>query len=124
MVQYIQPIPHDPFAAIADSTRRGILDQLTLSDASISDLAHRFNMTLTGMKKHVGLLELAGLVTTQKFGRVRTCSMGPYRLEKEMEWISNYRYLWNARFDALDQLLNELKPGNRLSHNSTKWRTK
>ena len=124
MVQYTQPIPHDPFAAIADSTRRGILDQLTLNDASISDLAHHFGMTLTGMKKHVGLLELAGLVTTQKFGRVRTCSMGPYQLEKEMEWISNYRYLWNARFDALDQLLNELKPGNRLRHHSTKWRTK
>jgi DNA-binding transcriptional ArsR family regulator len=97
------------FAALADPTRRGVLDQLGRGDASITDLADRFQMTLTGMKKHVGVLELAGLVTTRKVGRVRTCTIGPSRLEEEMEWILRYRQLWDARFDALDRVLGELK---------------
>ncbi|MBK6697977.1 MAG: helix-turn-helix transcriptional regulator [Myxococcales bacterium] len=97
------------FAALSDATRRGVLDQLGRADASISDLAHKFNMTLTGMKKHVGVLEQAGLVATQKVGRVRTCRLGLRRLEEETAWMERYRQLWAARFDELDLVVDELK---------------
>jgi len=97
------------FAALADPTRRGVLEQLSRSDASISELAEKFHMTLTGMKKHVGVLEGAGLVTTQKVGRVRTCRLGAHRLDEEAAWIERYRQLWAARFRALDQVIEELK---------------
>jgi DNA-binding transcriptional ArsR family regulator len=109
MVQYIQARMDDSFAAISDGTRRGVLDQLGRSDASISDLAERFHMTLTGMRKHVGVLEEAGLVTTEKVGRVRTCRLGPRRLEEETAWIERYRQLWDARFDGLDAVVEVLK---------------
>ena len=66
-------------------------------------------MTLTGMKKHVGVLEQAGLVTTEKVGRVRTCRLGLRRLAEETAWIEEYRRLWASRFDALDQVVEELK---------------
>src|SRR5687768_18121416 len=92
------------FAALSDPTRRGVLEHLGRSDASITDLADRFHMTLTGMKKHVGVLERAGLVTTQKVGRVRNCSLGRSRLEEEMAWIEAYRRLWSARVQALDEI--------------------
>ena len=97
------------FAALSDVTRRGVLEQLGGSDASITDLAQRFRMTLTGMKKHVGILEQAGLVTTEKVGRVRTCKLGLRRLEEEAAWIERHRELWSARFDALDELVEHLK---------------
>jgi len=97
------------FAALSDATRRGVLEQLGRGDASITDLAGKFHMTLTGMKKHVGVLERAGLVTTEKVGRVRTCRLGSRRLEEEAAWIENYRQLWEARFDALDTVIEELK---------------
>jgi len=97
------------FAALADATRRGVLEQLGRSDASITDLAEKFHMTLTGMKKHVGVLEQAGLVTTEKVGRVRTCKLGPRRLEEETAWIERHHELWNARFDELDKVVEELK---------------
>jgi DNA-binding transcriptional ArsR family regulator len=97
------------FGAISDATRRGVLEQLGRSDASITDLAEKFHMTLTGMKKHVGVLEQAGLVRTEKVGRVRTCKLGPRRLEDEMAWLERYSQLWAARFDALDQVIEELK---------------
>jgi DNA-binding transcriptional ArsR family regulator len=97
------------FAALSDVTRRGVLEQLGSSDASITDLAQRFRMTLTGMKKHVGILEEAGLVTTEKVGRVRTCKLGLRRLEEEAAWIEQHRRLWSARFDALDELVEHLK---------------
>ena len=97
------------FAALSDATRRGILEQLGRADASITDLAERFDMTLTGMKKHVGVLEQAGLVTTEKVGRVRTCKLGLRRLEEEAAWIEKYRQLWAARFDELDKVVDELK---------------
>ncbi len=85
-----------------------MLDHLGRADASISDLAEKFRMTLTGMKKHVGVLEHAGLVTTEKVGRVRTCKLGPRRLEEETAWIEGYRRLWASRFDELDDVLEEL----------------
>ena len=97
------------FAALSDATRRGVLEQLGRGDASISALAEKFHMTLTGMKKHVGVLEQAGLVTTKKVGRVRTCRLGMSRLEEEAAWIEQYRQLWDARFNALDELVEELK---------------
>ena len=78
-------------------------------EASITDLADRFHMTLTGMKKHVGVLEQAGLVVTEKVGRVRTCRIGARRLEEVAAWIESYHQLWDARFGELDQVIEELK---------------
>src|SRR5512139_564133 len=109
MVQYSQTHFNASFAALADATRRGVLEQLARGDASITDLADKFDMTLTGMKKHVGVLELAGLVSTEKVGRVRTCKLGPRGLEEEAAWIETYRQLWAARFDELDIVVEELK---------------
>ena len=109
MVQYSSAHLTDSFAALSDVTRRGVLERLGRSDASISELADKFHMTLTGMKKHVGVLEQAGLVTTEKVGRVRTCRLGLRRLEEEAAWIENYRRLWAARFDALDGVVEDLK---------------
>src|SRR5271169_4262591 len=109
MVQYDQARFDASFAALSDATRRGVLEQLGRADASITDLASKFHMTLTGMKKHVGVLEQAGLVTTEKIGRVRTCRLGVRRLEEEAAWIERYRQLWSARFDALDKVVEELK---------------
>ena len=109
MVQYSTARLDASFAALSDATRRGVLEQLGRADASITDLAEKFHMTLTGMKKHVGILEQAGFVTTEKVGRVRTCRLGLRRLEEEAAWIESYRQLWDARFDALDDLVEELK---------------
>jgi DNA-binding transcriptional ArsR family regulator len=109
MVQYYQARFDASFAALSDATRRGVLEQLGRADASITDLADKFHMTLTGMKKHVGVLEQAGLVVTEKVGRVRTCKLGPGRLEEEAAWIESYRRLWEARFDELDNIVEELK---------------
>src|SRR5690349_19471222 len=109
MVQCSQPRFDASFAALSDVTRRGVLEQLGRADASITELAEKFHMTLTGMKKHVGVLEQAGLVTTEKVGRVRTCKLGPRRLAEEAAWIEAYRQLWAARFDELDKVVEELK---------------
>ena len=97
------------FAALADATRRGVLEQLGRSDASISDLAEKFQMTLAGMMKHVGVLEQAGLVTSEKVGRVRTCKLGARRLEEEAAWLERHRQLWDERFNELDKVVEELK---------------
>ncbi|MEI9953589.1 MAG: helix-turn-helix domain-containing protein [Pseudomonadota bacterium] len=102
------------FAALSDATRRGVLEQLGRADASITDLAEKFHITLTGMKKHVGVLEQAGLVATEKVGRVRTCKLGLRRLEDETVWLERYRQLWDARFDELDKVVEELKRKERL----------
>lgn len=109
MVQYSQARFDAAFGALSDATRRGVLEQLGRADASITSLAERFQMTLTGMKKHVGVLEQAGFVITEKVGRVRTCRLGPRGLEEEAAWIERYRQLWAARFDALDSVVEELK---------------
>src|SRR5204862_2118371 len=108
MVQYMTTRLDTSFAALSDATRRGVLQRLGRADASITDLAETFHMTLTGMKKHVGVLEQAGLVSTEKVGRVRTCKLGLRRLEEEAAWIERYRQLWNARFDELDKVVEEL----------------
>ena len=109
MVQYTSSRLDVSFAALSDATRRGVLEHLGRADASITDLAEKFHMTLTGMKKHVGVLEQAGLVTTEKVGRVRTTKLGPRRLEDETAWIERYRQLWDARFDELDNIVEALK---------------
>ncbi len=109
MVQYSQPNLDAAFAALSDATRRGVLEQLGQAEASITELADRFQMTLTGVKKHVVVLEQAGLVTTEKIGRVRTCRLGARRLEEEAAWIESYRQLWAARFDDLDTVLEDMK---------------
>src|SRR5512141_2335740 len=109
MVQHLQTQFDASFAALAAATRRGVLEQLARADASIPDLADKFDMTLTGMKKHVGILERAGLVTTEKVGRVRTCRLGTRRFEEETAWLERYQQLWNARFDELDRIVAQLK---------------
>jgi DNA-binding transcriptional ArsR family regulator len=105
MVQYpVGPLDAS-FAALSDATRRGVLERLGRGDASITELAGSFHMTLTGMRKHVGVLEGAGLVTTEKTGRVRTCRLGPRRLEDVSAWIDQQRRMWDARFDELEQVV-------------------
>jgi DNA-binding transcriptional ArsR family regulator len=106
---YILARLDESFAALSDPTRRGVLEQLGRSDASITDLARKFQMTLTGMKKHVGVLEQAGLIATEKVGRVRTCKLGQRRLEEVAAWLEGYRQLWSSRFDELDKVVEELK---------------
>lgn len=108
MVQYGARLDAS-FAALSDATRRGVLEQLGRSDASITELAEKFHMTLTGMKKHVSVLEQAGLVTTEKVGRVRTCRLGKHHLSEEAAWLERYRRTWAARFDELDDVLEEMK---------------
>ena len=114
MVQCKQSHLDASFAALSDSTRRGILERLGRADASITELAQKFHMTLTGMKKHVGVLEQAGLVNTEKVGRVRNCKLGLRRLEEEAAWIERYRRLWDARFDELDKIVESLKLEERV----------
>jgi DNA-binding transcriptional ArsR family regulator len=114
MVQYTRTRLDASFAALSDATRRGVLEQLGRSEASITDLAQKFHMTLTGMRKHVGVLEQAGLVATEKVGRVRTCKLGRRRLEEETAWLERYRQLWDSRFDELDKVVEEMKRKERI----------
>ena len=109
MVQYTNAHLDASFAALSDVTRRGVLEQLGRAEASITELAEKFDMTLTGMKKHVGVLEQAGLVITEKVGRVRTCKIGPHRLQEATAWLEKYRQLWALRFDELDRVVEDLK---------------
>jgi DNA-binding transcriptional ArsR family regulator len=114
MVQYSQARFDASFAALSVATRRGVLERLAHADASITALAAKFRMTLTGMKKHVAVLEQAGLVTTQKVGRVRICRLGGRCLTEEAAWIERYRQLWEARFNELDQVVEELKAKEKM----------
>ena len=109
MAQYSPADLDSAFAALSDATRRGVLQRLARADASISALAQGFGMTLTGMKKHVGILEQAGFVRTAKVGRVRTCRLGPHDFAAELAWLAEHRRLWAARFDALEQIVEDLQ---------------
>ena len=109
MVQYTENRLDTSFAAISDATRRGVLEQLAHADASITDLADRFRLSLTGIRKHVTLLEQAGYVTTEKRGRVRTCRLGPRSMDEEAAWIARYHQRWQERFDALAEVVETLK---------------
>ena len=115
MVKFSQAGLDASFTALSDATRRGVLEQLGRSDASITDLAEKFQMTRAGMMKHVGILEQAGLVTTEKVGRVRTCKLGASRLEEETAWLERHRQLWESRFDELDQVVEELKRKEKIN---------
>ena len=112
MVQYSHALD-DAFAALADPVRRGILERLGRGEASISELAADFGMTLTGMKKHVVVLEAAGLVSTEKVGRVRTCRLGPRRLDEASAWIEEYRRMLESRFDRLEAFLERTRGEER-----------
>src|SRR6266850_471580 len=114
MVKYLQVRLDASFAALSDATRRGVLVQLGRSDASITDLAQKFHITLAGMMKHVGVLEQAGLVTTEKVGRVRSCKLGTHRLKEETAWLERHRRLWDSRFDELDHVVEELNRKERI----------
>ena len=107
MVQYSDVRLDASFAALSDATRRGVLERLGRGDASITDLAEAFHLTLTGIRKHVAVLEDADLVVTRKVGRVRTCTLGPRRLEDESAWLERQRRLWDERFDALERIVGE-----------------
>ena len=122
MVQQTRTRLDVAFAALSDSTRRGVLERLGQSDASITELADRFHMTLTGMKKHVSVLEDVGLVTTEKVGRVRTCRIGTTRLEDLAGWIERYQQLWDARFGALDDVVEELQRREKLDEHRNEQR--
>jgi DNA-binding transcriptional ArsR family regulator len=93
------------FAVLSDPTRRGILERLAAGDASTTELAAGFDMTLTGMKKHVAVLERSHFVVTRKQGRVRRCSLGKRRLDDETAWIARYQRIVEQRFERLDELL-------------------
>jgi DNA-binding transcriptional ArsR family regulator len=120
MVQHSSAYLDTAFAALSDSTRRGVLEQLGQSEASITELADRFHMSLTGMKKHVGVLEGAGLVVTEKVGRVRHCRLGKRRLEEVESWVEQYHERWQARFSALDDVVNELRTREKISERNNK----
>lgn len=113
MVQYADDRLDVTLAALADVTRRGVLERLGHVESSITDLAEHFDMTLTGMRKHVGVLERAGLVTTRKVGRVRTCRVGTERLDEVAAWIDQYHRLWDERFRALDEIVAALEQEER-----------
>src|SRR5262245_1930448 len=120
MVQYLNTRIDASFAALSEDTRRGVLEQLGRADASITELAGRFHMTLTGMRKHVGVLEQAGLVTTKKVGRVRTCKLGTRRLEEEMAWLERHRQHWDSRFNELDTVVGELQRKEKTDGHKTR----
>ncbi len=111
MVHYSEELDA-AFSALSDPTRRGILERLGRGDASISELAGTFGMTLTGIKKHVSILEEAGLVVSTKVGRVRHCRLGPRRLEGEIAWISLYQQMLERRLDRLGEFLERTKGGD------------
>ena len=112
MVQYAERLD-SAFAALSDPTRRGILERLGRGDASISDLAVDFEMTLTGIKKHVQVLEGAGFVASRKVGRIRHCRLGRRRLEGEMQWITEYQRMLEARLNRLGDFLDRTKGDER-----------
>ena len=108
MVQYDSALD-SAFSALSDPTRRAILERLGQGSATISELAAPTGMSLTGLKKHVAILEQAELVTTEKRGRTRHCRLGPKQLDEASLWIESYRRHWDERFNRLDQLIENRK---------------
>ena len=112
MVQY-SPSLDEAFAALADPTRRAILEQLGSGEATIGELAQPAGMSLTGLKKHVLVLEQAGLVSTEKRGRSRHCRLGPQRLEDVSAWLEQYRRGWEKRFDRMEELIEQKRGASK-----------
>jgi DNA-binding transcriptional ArsR family regulator len=108
VVQY-QAQLDQTFAALSDPTRRGILERLGRGRATISELAEPFGISLTGLKKHVRVLEDARLVQTEKIGRTRWCTLGPQELDEVQRWIVGYRLMLEERLDRLEELLERTK---------------
>jgi len=113
MVQSYPQRLDETFAALADPTRRAILEQLGGGSATITELAEPFGMSLTGLKKHVRILEDAKLVSSEKIGRVRECSLGPQRLDGVQSWVETYRRVLDGRLDRFAELLQEREEGSR-----------
>ena len=111
MVQY-QSIDRT-FAALADPTRRAVLERLGSGAATVTELAAPAGISLTGMKKHLRVLEAAGLVRSEKVGRSRRCELGPKRLDDVRTWVEDYRQTVEERFDRLGELLDRDKGGSR-----------
>ena len=108
MVQYSGTLD-DTFSALSDPTRRDILRRLGSGPATITQLAEPIGMSLTGLKKHIRILEEAHLVTTEKIGRARECRLGPGRLEEATKWIESYRRRWERRLDKLEEYIEQKK---------------
>ena len=107
VVQYLQI--DRTLAALADPTRRAVLERLGRGSATITELAEPFGISLTGMKKHVRVLEDAELVITEKVGRTRWCHAGPRRLEDVQAWTQMYRQMLEERLDRFGELLERTK---------------
>jgi DNA-binding transcriptional ArsR family regulator len=112
MVQYSASLD-DTFSALADPTRRAILERLGDGEATIGELAQPAGISLTGLKKHVRVLEDAGLVKTEKRGRSRHCQLGPRRLEDVAEWLEDYRRGWEQRFDRMEELIEQKRGASK-----------
>jgi DNA-binding transcriptional ArsR family regulator len=95
------------FFALSDPTRRGILEQLSDGPATLTQLASPFGLTINGVKKHVGILEIADLVVTEKVGRARECRLGPAGLAEVTEWIEGYRRAWEGRLDRFGRYVED-----------------
>jgi DNA-binding transcriptional ArsR family regulator len=100
------------FHALADPTRRAVVQRLGLGDATVSDLAQPFDMALPSFVKHIAVLEKSRLITSRKLGRVRTCSLERENLAKAERWFEELRAQWASRYDNLDTLLATLKRDN------------
>ena len=113
MVQYGAQQLDGTFAALSDPTRRAILERLGQGSASISELAEPVGMSLTGLRKHVQILEQAELVTTEKRGRTRYCRLGPKRLDDVTDWLEGYRRGWAGRFDRMEDVIERKRQSRR-----------
>ena len=100
----------ETFAALASSTRRAILTRLAEGSATVNELAEPFDMTLPAISKHIKVLERAGLVVRGRHAQYRPCALDPAPLEEVSTWADQYRRVWEARFDQMDDYLTQLLP--------------
>ncbi|MDJ0948170.1 MAG: metalloregulator ArsR/SmtB family transcription factor [Alphaproteobacteria bacterium] len=113
MVKYQDDPLSSTFAALADPTRRAILARLALGDATVSELAAPFEMSLPAVSKHLGVLEDAGLLSREKAGRVRRCNLEAAPIKQVADWVSHYRRFWEAQLDSLARYLDETAGADR-----------
>jgi DNA-binding transcriptional ArsR family regulator len=105
------------FAALADPTRRAILARLAEGEATVSELAQPFDMTLPAVSKHLRVLERAGLIRQRRAAQQRPCRIDPAPLVEMAEWVEQYRHLWEARFNRLDDYLNSIQQSGEPGEN-------